>query len=213
VVPRVHRDFTTRRILALDYVDSEPLEELAGEHVPQRTRDGIARRIEELMFRELFEFRLMQTDPNPANYRYRRSTDSLVLLDFGSTLEIDEERVEGYREICRAVIAGDRQAIHRAAIRLGYLRDDTPADSASGVLEIIGLVCLPLAHRGAYDFGASRLAQHTLDLGVEVAFREGLPTPPASTMFLHRKLVGTFMLCAMLRARIDVHRLVVPHLA
>lgn len=213
VVPRVHRDFTTRRILALDFIDSEPLEDLAGEDVPQRTRDGIARRIEDLMFRELFEFRLMQTDPNPANYRYRRRTDSLVLLDFGSTLEIDEERVDGYREICRAVIADDRQAIHRAAIRLGYLRDDTPADSAAGVLEIIGLVCLPLAHRGAYDFGASRLAQHTLDLGVEVAFRQGLPTPPASTMFLHRKLVGTFMLCAMLRARIDVHRLVVPHLA
>jgi len=213
VVPRVHRDFTTRRILALDYIESEPLEAMAGDDVPQRLRDSIARRIEDLMFRELFEFRLMQTDPNPANYRYRRGTDSLVLLDFGSTLEIDEERVDGYREICRAVIAGDPQAIRRAAIRLGYLRDDTPAESAAGVLEIIGLVCLPLAHRGAYDFGASRLAQHTLDLGLEVAFRQGLPTPPASTMFLHRKLVGTFMLCALLRARIDVHRLVAPHLA
>jgi len=213
VVPRVHRDFTTRRILALDYIESEPLEAMAGDDVPQRLRDSIARRIEDLMFRELFEFRLMQTDPNPANYRYRRGTDSLVLLDFGSTLEIDEERVDGYREICRAVIASDPQAIRRAAIRLGYLRDDTPAESAAGVLEIIGLVCLPLAHRGAYDFGASRLAQHTLDLGLEVAFRQGLPTPPASTMFLHRKLVGTFMLCALLRARIDVHRLVAPHLA
>jgi hypothetical protein len=31
-------------------------------------------------------------------------------------------------------------------------------------------------------------------------------------MFLHRKLVGTFMLCAMLRARVDVQRLVKPWL-
>jgi predicted unusual protein kinase regulating ubiquinone biosynthesis (AarF/ABC1/UbiB family) len=211
-VPAVHRDLTTRRILALDYVESEPIESLAGEDVPQRLRDGVARRIENLMFRELFEFRLMQTDPNPANYRYRRQADELVLLDFGSTLEIDAERVDGYREICRAVVADDDEAIRRAALRLGYLAPDTPAASAEGVLEIIRLVCQPLAHRGAFDFAASRLAQHALDLGLEVAFRRGLPTPPPSTMFLHRKLAGTFMLCAMLRARIDVHRLVMQYL-
>jgi len=213
LVPRVHRDLTTRRILALDFIESEPLESMAGMDVPQRLRDSLARRIEDLMFRELFEFRLMQTDPNPANYRYRRDDDSLVLLDFGSTLAIDAERVEGYREICRAVVAGDEPAMQRAAIRLGYLRADTPARSAEGVLDIIRLVCQPLAHRGAYDFAASGLAQHAVDLGLEVAFRQGLPTPPASTMFLHRKLAGTFMLCAMLRARVDVHRLVAPHLA
>jgi predicted unusual protein kinase regulating ubiquinone biosynthesis (AarF/ABC1/UbiB family) len=212
VVPRVHRDLTTRRILALDYVDSEPLESCGGEGLPQRLRDGIALRIETLLFRELFDFRLMQTDPNPGNYRYRRGSDELVLLDFGSTLELDATRVAGYRDICRAVIADDHEQIRRAALALGYLRADTPATSAEGVIEIIRLVCAPLAHRGAYDFGASRLPQDAYELGLDVAFRKGLPTPPPSTMFLHRKLVGTFMLCAMLDARVDVQRLVKPWL-
>jgi predicted unusual protein kinase regulating ubiquinone biosynthesis (AarF/ABC1/UbiB family) len=211
VVPGVHRDLTTRRILALEYVESEPLESLAAD-APQRLRDSLARRIESLLFRELFEFRLMQTDPNPANYRYQHGTDSLVLLDFGSTLALDAARVAGYRDICAAVIADDRDAIRRAALQLGYLQQDTPEAAAGGVIEIIRLVCQPLAHRGAYDFAASRLPLEARDLGLEVAFRQGLPTPPASTMFLHRKLVGTFMLCAMLRARIDVHRLVAPWL-
>jgi hypothetical protein len=31
-------------------------------------------------------------------------------------------------------------------------------------------------------------------------------------MFLHRKLVGTFLLCSMLGARIDVRRLITPYL-
>jgi predicted unusual protein kinase regulating ubiquinone biosynthesis (AarF/ABC1/UbiB family) len=212
IVPRIHRDLTTRRVLALDYIESEPIESIAGLGTSQHTRDALARRIEGLMFRELFEFHLMQTDPNPANYRYQADTGQLVLLDFGATLEIDPERVDGYREICRAVIADDERMIHAAALRLGYLGPDTPADSAAGVIEIIRLVCQPIRHRGAYDFAASQLPLRARDLGLEVAFRQGLPTPPPATMFLHRKLVGTFLLCAMLHARIDVRRLVEPYL-
>jgi predicted unusual protein kinase regulating ubiquinone biosynthesis (AarF/ABC1/UbiB family) len=212
VVPRVHRDLTTRRILALDYVESEPIDSVASLDVAQHTRDSLARRIEGLMFRELFEFRLMQTDPNPANYRYQPDTGRLVLLDFGSTIEIDAQRVEGYREVCRAIIADDEELIRGAALRLGYLGPDTPAQSAAGVVEIIRLVCQPIRHRGAYDFAASQLPLRARDLGLEVAFRQGLPTPPPATIFLHRKLVGTFLLCAMLHARIDVRRLVEPYL-
>jgi len=213
LVPAVHRDLTTRRILALDYVEAVPIESLARPDVPQRRRDDIARKVESLLFRELFEFRYMQTDPNPANYLYQPSGHRLVLLDFGATMALPAERVEGYRDMCRAILADDIDAIRRAALRLGYLRPDTAEDSAAGVIAIIRLVCEPLRHRGAYDFAASRLPLKARDLGLEVAFKRGLPTPPPTTMFLHRKLVGTFMLCAMLHARIDVRRLVEPYLA
>ena len=36
-------------------------------------------------------------------------------------------------------------------------------------------------------------------------------TPPA-TMFLHRKLVGCFMLCSSFGARVDVQKLIEPFL-
>ena len=213
LVPAVHDDLTTRRILALDYVEAEPIEALARPDVPQRTRDSVARKVESLLFRELFEFRYMQTDPNPANFLYRRADHRLVLLDFGATMALPAERVEGYRDMCRAILADDVGAIRSEALRLGYLRPETGEESAAGVIEIIRLVCEPLRHRGAYDFAASQLPLKARDLGLEVAFRRGLPTPPASTMFLHRKLVGSFMLCAMLHARIDVRRLIEPYLA
>jgi len=212
LVPGVHADLTTRRILALDYVASVPVESMAEDGASQALRDTIARRIEGLMFRELFEFRYVQTDPNPANYRYQEESGQLVLLDFGATMAIEPARVEGYRAICRAVLADDLQAIREAALQLGYLQPDTPADSAEGVIEIIRLVCQPLRHRGRYDFARSQLPLKARDLGLDVAFRRGLPTPPPSTMFLHRKLVGTFMLCAMLRARVNVRALVEPYL-
>ncbi len=213
LVPRVHADLSTRRILALDYVEGIPLGELRAAGVSQRERDRLGRALESLMFRELFGIRYMQTDPNPANYLYEPNSRRIALLDFGSTLELEPGRVERYRDICRALLAGDEAGIRRHATDLGYLSADEPADRAQGVIDIIRLVCEPLTHRGAYDFAGSRLVGRARDLGIDLALRHGLPTPPPDTAFLHRKLVGNFLLCALLGARIDAHALIQPWLA
>jgi hypothetical protein len=36
--------------------------------------------------------------------------------------------------------------------------------------------------------------------------------PPPETIFLHRKLVGSFLLCARIRARVNVQQLIRPFL-
>ena len=83
LVPGVHRDLTTPRIMAMDFVEGEPLDALAT--APQARRNAVGALLERLLFRELFEFRVMQTDPNFANYLYQPKSGRVVLLDFGAT--------------------------------------------------------------------------------------------------------------------------------
>lgn len=45
----------------------------------------------EICFRELFEWGLMQTDPNPANYLYDTETGVLNLIDFGAGRTYDKD--------------------------------------------------------------------------------------------------------------------------
>jgi hypothetical protein len=50
-------------------------------------------------------------------------------------------------------------------------------------------------------------------LGLDLAFRRGLlRPPPPETIFLHRKLVGSFLLLARIGARVDARSLVLPFL-
>lgn len=211
LVPRVHHDLTTTRILAMDFIEAAPLDRVAT--MPQGRRNAVGALIERLLFRELFEFRMMQTDPNFANYLYQPEDGRVVLLDFGATRKFDAEFVANYARISRAVIDGDREAIAREAVRIGYAAADDSPERLEAVVDMCLLACEPLRHVGRYDFGASDLPVRIRNLAFELAVRRRLlRTPPPETLFLHRKLVGSFLLLARLGAKVDARSLILPFL-
>ena len=213
VVPRVHWDLTTTRVMAMDYMDGVPLETLSGSDVPQTRRDAVGTLLERLLFRELFAFRVMQTDPNFANYLYQPKSARVALLDFGATKTFSAEFVARYARITRAVIDGDLDVVGREAVAIGYVAPDDSPDRVQAAVGMILLVCEPLRHRGRYDFAASGLAARARDLGFELAIRRRLMrAPPPETIFLHRKLAGSFLLLARIGARVDARALVLPFL-
>jgi len=214
VVPAVHDDLTTKRILAMDYLHGVPLESLGSPGVAQKERDRCGTLLQGLLFRELFEFRTMQTDPNFANYLYREDDGRIVLLDFGSTAYFSKAFTDRYGKISRALIDGDQGATRRYAEEIGYLRSSDSPEHAERVLKVIRLACEPICHRGVYDFGASDLVARARDAGIEMLFnsRGEWKAPPPETVFLHRKLVGSFLTCARIRARVRVQDLIKVYL-
>ncbi len=210
LLPAVDQELTTAQILAMSFVPGAPIESLTKQS--QEECDRVMSLLLELFFRELFEFRLVQTDPNFANYAYDATTRQLVLLDFGATQAFDEAFVEGYRDLLAAALAQDRQQIQAAAEALGYAlgEDKTYRDL---VFELFQLATEPLCYRGAYDFGRSDLAARINEAGMEMQDqRDHWQSPPPQAMYLHRKLGGLFMLATRLKARVNIRRLLESHL-
>ena len=134
--------------MAMDYAEGVPLETLSGLDIPQAQRDAVGTLLERLLFRELFEFHVMQTDPNFANYLYQPQSGRVVLLDFGATQTFRAEFVAKYARVTRAVIDGDLDAVARHAAAIGYVGADDPPDRVGAAVEMILLVCEPLRHPG-----------------------------------------------------------------
>ena len=212
-VPRGYDDLTTHRILAMEFIEGAPISELWKGDTPRRVRDRVGRDIQRLVFRELFEFRFMQSDPNFANYLQRDDGRELVLLDFGSTVEISTELSERYRRLLKAATADDHAKIAELIVEYGWLSAEDRWEWVEGLADLVLLGCEPLRVRGAYDFGASDLAERVQHASMKLAFERGLKRPPPPEMvFIQRKLAGTFHLCTKLDAHVSARDLARPYL-
>jgi aarF domain-containing kinase len=205
VVPAVHDDFCTAHILATDWVAGEAVDRVVGNGTSPYNRDRIAAALCRLAVREFFEMRLVQTDPNFGNYLFDATSGRIALLDFGATEEVTPKRVAQLRELARALKTGDLPRLWAAALHAGFIAaDDAPAQT-QGVLELMQMAGEPLRHVGVYDFAASDLFARGFERGQAQFFGAGYArTPPPDLIFLQRKFVGTFMLCARLQARVDL---------
>jgi predicted unusual protein kinase regulating ubiquinone biosynthesis (AarF/ABC1/UbiB family) len=208
----VHDDFTTANILAMTHIGGVPIESLA--HAPQEERDRVMHLLLGLLFREIFSFRLVQTDPNFANYRYDRDAQQLILLDFGATRAYPESISEGYRQVMQGAVQQDRALMDAGAAQIGFFQAFIKPEQRAAVLDLFEQACEPLRWNGVYDFGTSNLASRIRDAGMALSMEQDYwHTPPADALFLHRKLGGLYLLAAKLRARVDVGGLFAAHLS
>ena len=210
-LPMVDNSRTTSEVLTMSFVQGDPIESLAS--APRRVRNQIATRLLDLVLKEIFEWGLVQTDANFGNYRYQPQQDRIGLLDFGATRRYSSDFIDTLRQLMGAARAGDIPAIEAHAAALGYLRADEAAPYRQGLCEMINAVAEPIRHQGPFDFGTSdlsrRVADHAIALRVQQRY---MHLPPTDVLFLHRKFGGTYLLCARLRAQVDVASLVAPYI-
>jgi predicted unusual protein kinase regulating ubiquinone biosynthesis (AarF/ABC1/UbiB family) len=212
VVPMRDDEFSTARVLAMSFEEGVAIERLDDE--PQAERDRVMRALIGLVLREMFDFGLMQTDPNFANYRYRPGRGQLVLLDFGATREVPAETAAGYRGLLTAGLAGDRDATRQASLDAGFLNPVAATRHRAVVDRMIDVVLAELAKPGPFDFGDRAFVQVIREQAIDIAAdREAWHIPPVDTLFVQRKISGTALLAARLKARVDVVSLVERQLA
>lgn len=212
LLPEMDAELSTGNILVMSCMEGVPIESLC--EAPQAERDRVAGLLFSLLFREVFEFRLIQTDPNFANYRYAPASAQLILLDFGATRAYAESMVESYRRLLTAAMRKNMSGVDAAAREIGYFQADIQERHRLAVLDIFSQACEPLRYAGAYDFGQSDLARRIRDTGMQLGMdRTFWHTPPAEVLFLHRKLGGLYLLAAKLKARVNIQALFRPYAA
>ena len=206
VVPTLEPELTTRNVLAMSFVEGQAIETLEG--ASQEARDAAMTALVTLVLRELFEFGVMQTDPNFANSRWQADTGALVLLDFGATRAVPAETADAYRRLIEAGLARDRDMIREVAVETGFIGVDAARAHRGAVDRIIAAIDAALNRPGAFDFGDRAFVPVVREEAkAMIADRDTWHVPHVETLFVQRKVSGTALLAARLKARVDVRGL------
>lgn len=213
VVPAVHDDFSTKTILAMDRLYGVPLEDLSGAGYDDARRDETAALLLRLVLREFFEFHFVQSDPNFANYLLLRD-GRVGLVDLGAGYAAPPALCRSYARLFGAALRDDRRGMAECAEEIGFVEPGDEAAAREALVDLIRLVTEPFRSDGPYDFAASDLPLRAREASMALVFeRRFWRPPPPPTIFLQRKLGGTFLLCVRLRARVDARALLEAALA
>ncbi|KZP27949.1 ABC1-domain-containing protein [Athelia psychrophila] len=201
---------STDTVLVMQYVDGVSVGEGSVGTLSQADRDVIASRIVELCLKELFEFRVMQTDPNWTNFLWNPKTRQIELVDFGATREYSKEFMDNWLHLLQAGVAGDRNACIEWSLKLGYLTGEENDVMLDAHVTSMILLTTPFKAETPVAFGpGTAWADTTAQIRtlIPVMLKHRLTPPPKETYSLNRKLSGAFLLASRLGARVDAKKL------
>jgi aarF domain-containing kinase len=163
VVPGVVEALTTGQVIVSEFAPGGTIDKVS--HLDQEERNRIGRTILYLTMQELFDWRLMQTDPNWGNFLYDVGTKTTSLIDFGATREYDKEFVDGYLRIVWANANQDEETLMEQSRRMHFLTGEENEEMLNAHKWSGFTVGEPFWKNEPFDFEASqistRMSEHT----------------------------------------------------
>ncbi len=185
VMPRVVRELSSRRVLTMSYIDGYRLADVFGAEADATLRAWVAKKYYCLVWRQILEFGVLHTDPQPGNYLVTYHP-RLGILDFGSVRHFSEAVRKASLQLAQGIIARDDAAMAAALVKLGYLdRAQEPAP----MVEVIYLLFEPVITDRPYHPDEYDAVGKAARVG-EIAFEHKLYKSPRHSIFLLRALIG-----------------------
>lgn len=166
-VPKVYREFSTRRVLTAEYIDGIKVSEVeilcsSGYDCPLITNRGA-----EVVLHQIFSFGFFHADPHPGNI-FVLPGNVICLLDFGMMGAVDRNSRELFVNLIHAVVKRDEPRATQVLLRLSEY-DDEP-DIVHLEKDVAGFISRHL-FKPLKEIELSRLLQHLLELATKHRMR------------------------------------------
>ncbi len=202
VIPEPYPAFSSRRVLTMSALSGYPLQDILAPGVDQELKDWVAIKYFRILWRQIFEFGILHTDPHPGNYLVTHHPH-LCMLDLGSVRVFPESIRAAYVALARAVVDDDTAAMADAFLRLGFL---DPRDDPAPMIRIMRIIFEPVLEDRPYDARTYRSVDRAMEVG-QIALEHRIFKAPGHRVFLVRALIGLESYVQQLGTVANWHRL------
>jgi predicted unusual protein kinase regulating ubiquinone biosynthesis (AarF/ABC1/UbiB family) len=185
IIPRVYADFSSRRVLTMEYIDGYKFQDVLAPGVDRGLKDWLAVKYFSITWRQIFEFGVLHTDPHPGNYLVTYHP-KLAMLDFGSVRVFPEEIRRGYLMLAKAILERDEKAMARCFVLLGYL---DPGDDPAPLVRVMYIIFEPVLEDRVYDPRDFDSVGKTMEV-TAIGLENRIFNAPGHRLFLVRALLG-----------------------
>jgi predicted unusual protein kinase regulating ubiquinone biosynthesis (AarF/ABC1/UbiB family) len=203
VVPRVHPEYSTSRVLTMDRLEGVHLDEFLATNPSQELRNDFGRKILIAWYRMYYAGRVLYVDVHPGNFLFMDG-GRLGVIDFGFMLEFDDTMWEFMRKIDRPLTTGNREDRIAVLKEWSWITDDPVDADRLRLSDEYGDWCW----RGRYcndefDFGDEADFRRGVDLFAEM-FRKRYTRSRACTASISRHQFGFRSILYRLKAKLNI---------
>jgi len=165
--PRYYEDFSSDRIITMDYMEGEHLSEFTAHNTDKTVANTLGQALWDFYMFQIHELKKVHADPHPGNFLVSKE-GKLIALDFGCMKVIPETFYKPYFELVQKDILTNPQLFKEKLIALEIIReDDTPQEQAFFTEmfgELLRIFIQPL-QADVFDFSDPEFFKQISDLG------------------------------------------------
>ncbi len=176
IIPRVHHDYSSRRVVTLDWVDGVRVDDLDA--YPGRNSDPAAVAVlgVEIVCKMVFDHRLFHADPHPGNI-FLVGDNRLAFLDLGMAGHLEKDDVGAFTDLFMSIFHNDSRECMEAILALTTQTEPVrPEAFAHELAEYIAFEAPSILAGGQLSRG--------IELVVQIARRHNLELAPRFSLLL-----------------------------
>lgn len=110
VAPRIYWEWTTPKVLVMEYIDGIPIDEIERLRRARINLQQVAERLLRAFLDQIFRFGFFHADPHPGNFLVQRG-GRIAFIDFGLAGQISQDERHALAELFSATLAEDYERV------------------------------------------------------------------------------------------------------
>ena len=202
-VPKVYNQLSTQETLTMSFFEGRELSSKMA--YDQSSINEISLSLLELLLNEIFTFKLVQTDPNLANFLLSEGDNSLCILDFGACCQVSEATHELYKDLLNVALTLDANKIKSFLEDKNFIPKDASSEGTKFFDRIISIAINEISQNEFFDFQQSKVFEIITEEDLNLYF-ELIPSSlfGSDFIFIQRKIFGLILFFRAIGAKLPL---------